>query len=75
VLKEHQAIMGTDGWTFCWPLDPWIRFDRFDARLANDAYEKNCGMIFEYGHTVSHAIEKARLNQRGSNQDGVAMPR
>ncbi|CAJ1419695.1 unnamed protein product [Effrenium voratum] len=27
--------------------------------LANDAYEKNCGMIFEYGHTVSHAIEKA----------------
>ena len=30
-----------------------------DLRLANDAYEKNCGMIFEYGHTVSHAIEKA----------------
>jgi 3-dehydroquinate synthase len=27
--------------------------------LLNDAYEKNCGMIFEYGHTVSHAIEKA----------------
>ncbi|CAK9088893.1 unnamed protein product [Durusdinium trenchii] len=27
--------------------------------LADDAYEKNCGMIFEYGHTVSHAIEKA----------------
>ena len=51
------------------------RFDPFDARLANDAYEKNCGMIFEYGHTVSHAIEKARLHQRGSNQDGVAMPR
>ena len=30
-------------------------------RLANDAYEKNCGMIFEYGHTVSHAIEKVGL--------------
>merc|ERR1719352_2257887 len=27
--------------------------------LATDAYEKNSGMIFEYGHTVSHAIEKA----------------
>jgi len=27
--------------------------------LAEDAYEKNSGMIFEYGHTVSHAIEKA----------------
>merc|ERR1712076_100593 len=27
--------------------------------LANDAYEKTSGMIFEYGHTVSHAIEKA----------------
>jgi len=27
--------------------------------LAVDAYEKQFGMIFEYGHTVSHAIEKA----------------
>jgi len=27
--------------------------------LAKDAYEKTDGMIFEYGHTVSHAIEKA----------------
>jgi len=27
--------------------------------LAIDAYEKNFGMIFEYGHTVGHAIEKA----------------
>merc|ERR1719327_1410077 len=27
--------------------------------LASDAYEKTSGMIFEYGHTVSHAIEKA----------------
>mmetsp|Transcript_95724 Transcript_95724/g.227965 ORF Transcript_95724/g.227965 Transcript_95724/m.227965 type:complete len:162 (-) Transcript_95724:115-600(-) len=27
--------------------------------LAKDAYERNAGMIFEYGHTVSHAIEKA----------------
>mmetsp|Transcript_38641 Transcript_38641/g.82173 ORF Transcript_38641/g.82173 Transcript_38641/m.82173 type:complete len:413 (-) Transcript_38641:183-1421(-) len=27
--------------------------------LANDAYERTHGMIFEYGHTVSHAIEKA----------------
>jgi len=27
--------------------------------LLNDAYEKQSGMIFEYGHTVSHAIEKA----------------
>lgn len=27
--------------------------------LANDAYERTSGMIFEYGHTVSHAIEKA----------------
>merc|ERR1712032_1319142 len=27
--------------------------------LAHDAYEKTAGMIFEYGHTVSHAIEKA----------------
>lgn len=27
--------------------------------LATDAYEKTSGMIFEYGHTVSHAIEKA----------------
>merc|ERR1712224_78047 len=27
--------------------------------LLEDALEKNSGMIFEYGHTVSHAIEKA----------------
>lgn len=27
--------------------------------LLHDAYEKQFGMIFEYGHTVSHAIEKA----------------
>merc|ERR1719383_1400658 len=27
--------------------------------LLTDAYEKMSGMIFEYGHTVSHAIEKA----------------
>ncbi|CAK0824405.1 unnamed protein product [Prorocentrum cordatum] len=27
--------------------------------LAKDAYEKTSGMVFEYGHTVSHAIEKA----------------
>merc|ERR1719223_2153334 len=27
--------------------------------LAKDAYEKTSGMIFEYGHTISHAIEKA----------------
>jgi len=29
------------------------------AVLKEDAYEKTSGMIFEYGHTVSHAIEKA----------------
>jgi len=29
------------------------------SKLANDAYEKTTAMIFEYGHTVSHAIEKA----------------
>ena len=27
--------------------------------LLEDAYEKKFGMIFEYGHTVSHSIEKA----------------
>jgi len=27
--------------------------------LLGDAYEKTSGMIFEYGHTMSHAIEKA----------------
>ena len=27
--------------------------------LAEDAYEKKFGMVFEYGHTVSHSIEKA----------------
>jgi len=27
--------------------------------LLHDAYEKTSAMIFEYGHTVSHAIEKA----------------
>lgn len=27
--------------------------------LLHDAYEKTSGMIFEYGHTLSHAIEKA----------------
>merc|ERR1712066_611343 len=27
--------------------------------LRKDAYERTHGMIFEYGHTVSHAIEKA----------------
>jgi len=29
------------------------------SMLATDAYEKTSGMVFEYGHTVSHAIEKA----------------
>merc|ERR1719230_734804 len=29
------------------------------SMLLTDAYEKTSGMIFEYGHTVSHAIEKA----------------
>merc|ERR1719281_744884 len=27
--------------------------------LATDAYERTNGMLFEYGHTLSHAIEKA----------------
>lgn len=27
--------------------------------LLHDAYEKTSAMIFEYGHTVSHALEKA----------------
>jgi len=27
--------------------------------LASDAYERVSGMVFEYGHTVSHALEKA----------------
>merc|ERR1712066_1103932 len=27
--------------------------------LLTDAYERTDGMVFEYGHTVSHAIEKA----------------
>merc|ERR1712039_770432 len=27
--------------------------------IANDAYEKNHGMVFEYGHTMSHALEKS----------------
>merc|ERR1712061_640085 len=27
--------------------------------LKHDAYERTSGMISEYGHTVSHAIEKA----------------
>jgi len=29
------------------------------SMLATDAYEKTSGMVFEYGHTISHAIEKA----------------
>jgi 3-dehydroquinate synthase/2-deoxy-scyllo-inosose synthase len=29
------------------------------SKLLEDALEKTTGMIFEYGHTVSHAIEKA----------------
>merc|ERR1719181_2476279 len=29
------------------------------SMLLTDAYEKTGGMLFEYGHTVSHAIEKA----------------
>jgi len=29
------------------------------SSLATDAYEKMSGMVFEYGHTMSHAIEKA----------------
>jgi len=27
--------------------------------LKSDAYERTSGMLFEYGHTLSHAIEKA----------------
>jgi 3-dehydroquinate synthase/2-deoxy-scyllo-inosose synthase len=29
------------------------------SMLLTDAYERTTGMVFEYGHTVSHAIEKA----------------
>lgn len=29
------------------------------SQLLHDAYEKTNGMVFEYGHTLSHAIEKA----------------
>jgi 3-dehydroquinate synthase/2-deoxy-scyllo-inosose synthase len=37
----------------------WLGVDAKMGLLATDAYEKTSGMIFEYGHTVSHAIEKA----------------
>ena len=39
-------------------------------RLAKDAYERNAGMIFEYGHTVSHAIEKAQAPSTSSSLPG-----
>ena len=50
-LKKANQLQGA-----CAPAD--VFFHNCRVRLANDAYEKNCGMIFEYGHTVSHAIEK-----------------
>jgi 3-dehydroquinate synthase/2-deoxy-scyllo-inosose synthase len=61
-----KAFSGQDaqGGEFSLPLGSLLDLTRLGIKakmdaLATDAYEKNNGMLFEYGHTIGHAIEKA----------------
>jgi 3-dehydroquinate synthase/2-deoxy-scyllo-inosose synthase len=54
---------GGSGEEFSLPDDAILKLTRLGVEakmdmLLHDAYEKSSAMIFEYGHTISHAIEK-----------------
>lgn len=58
-----DAQSGGSGDEFSLPDDVILTLVRLGIRakmdmLRHDAYEKTSAMIFEYGHTMSHAIEK-----------------
>merc|ERR1712187_748242 len=59
-----NSAHGSSGEELCLGLDEILKLLHLGIEakmvvLADDAYEKTSGMIFEYGHTVSHALEKA----------------
>merc|ERR1712226_1411858 len=59
-----DAQSGGSGAEFSLPDDAILTLVELGIRakmdlLQYDAYEKTTAMIFEYGHTMSHAIEKA----------------
>merc|ERR1712048_485228 len=58
-----DAQSGGSGAEFSLPDDAILALVRLGIRakmdmLRHDAYEKTSAMVFEYGHTMSHAIEK-----------------
>jgi 3-dehydroquinate synthase/2-deoxy-scyllo-inosose synthase len=64
-LKKDSvdAAHGGSGGEFTLSDDTLLKLVRLGMKakmtiLLEDAYEKQSGMIFEYGHTMSHAIEK-----------------
>jgi 3-dehydroquinate synthase/2-deoxy-scyllo-inosose synthase len=62
--ESINATNGGSGEEFSLDEDTLMKLVRLgmDAKLdvlRTDAYERESGMLFEYGHTVSHALEKA----------------
>merc|ERR1712187_198696 len=58
-----DAQSGGSGAEFSLPDDALLALVDLGIRakmdmLLHDAYEKTTAMVFEYGHTMSHAIEK-----------------
>eukprot|EP00971_Amphidinium_carterae_P127830 2532072-Amphidinium_carterae.1 len=65
-LSKESIDMGNggSGEEFSLSRDTLVNLVRLGIKakmelLAEDAYEKKNGLVFEYGHTMSHAIEKA----------------
>jgi len=62
--ESIDAANGGSGLEFSLDDDTLMKLVRLGIEakmsvLASDAYERTSGMVFEYGHTVSHALEKA----------------
>jgi len=63
-IESVNAANGGSGEEFSLDQDTLMNLVRLGIEakmsvLATDAYERTSGMVFEYGHTVSHALEKA----------------
>ncbi|WP_284125074.1 iron-containing alcohol dehydrogenase [Parerythrobacter aestuarii] len=55
-----------------WDNDTWLRLIELGTIakqqvMLDDPYEQGPAVVFEYGHTVGHAIELADLEQHGSD--------
>merc|ERR1712224_482628 len=62
--ESVNAMNGGSGAEFSLDEDTLLELTRLGIEakmtvLAVDAFERTHGMVFEYGHTISHAIEKA----------------